>query len=119
MSRFLKITDTVCRWLFVLVTWLVCVVFLYDYWQTFQGLITAITSGVPLPGLLLGGMIVLGLAWILISYGKLLRFSVVLLFFLSVAVLYSYVGSRLSTTLSTVLDVKPEESLKVPNNKES
>jgi hypothetical protein len=104
MTRFLKVADSVCRWLFVLVTWLVCVALIYDYWQTFEGLINTLTSSVPLPGLILGGVIMIGMLYVLVRYGMVLRFVVIMLFFLSIAILYSYVGSRLSTTLSNALD---------------
>lgn len=112
-DRLIKIADRISRWLFVLTTWLICIVFIYDFWNVFQEFTWKVFLESSLP-ILIGILTVLVLAILSVYQNAwLLRLFVCLIFFLSIAVLYSYVGSKLSHQLKDSFSIVNQE----PNEK--
>lgn len=100
-KKFVRNVKTTFRWLFVVITWLISVVLIYDFWSLFRNFTWMLFLESSLPviiGLALCGLVILLAVF---RYTKLLQFIVVILFFLSVALLYSYVGKRLANRLTS------------------
>ncbi|MFB6347814.1 MAG: hypothetical protein ABEK50_19025 [bacterium] len=110
-SRTVKMGRKISRWFFVVVTWLILVVLLWDFWRFFERLTVQFFLRSSLP--VLAGLITLAVLLVTAMFEAewLLKLIICMLFFLSIAVLYSYVGYELTYTLQNAIDRSQTNSL--------
>lgn len=103
-SKSVRLSRRICRWLFVLLTWVIAAVFLWDFWRLFRNFTFSLLFESSIP--VLTGLLTLVVGIVLVRFQSIWLFKVFvcMLFFLSIALLYSYVGVRLTDRIGRLAD---------------